>query len=468
MRALLVVLVVALVGCATPYAEEQSGSLRVGQPINAVVTETSKDTFSLHARIGQFILLHLVRGSFEQGQEVNLAVTVTAPSGAVVEDTNTASGTSLLALYPEETGVYEISVRRWNGASEGDYAVHLDTIERAPRSRVRRIGQLLDHLYTDERPGAAVAVVDQGRPVFAKTYGLASLEPTARMTKRTPLELASVSKQFTANAIAMLVADGRLSLTDKVSAYLPQMRPLGDDITIHHLVHHLSGLRDYDEVLGDREATHAAILEALYSQPAPYFSAGSEYRYSNGGYVLLAEIVRVVTGEPFPDWMRDNVFVPLGMPDSEITFATVPSYRKDGAGFDDIDVSPETYARVQEVLEAMGAAHVHASLDDMVRWAQNYRTQTLGGTEIADIIDDGIIPEAQPWDYVFGLHQFTDRGLLRRGHEGLTHGFRTQFVWFPDEDVFVVYLANDGEWRTYYLAEKIIDLYLGDRMTSDE
>lgn len=450
-------------GVAAPL---QPGQITVGTAVSSQVSLDSLDRFHFEVSEDQFVLLRFVRGSFALGEEVNLAVTIRGPSGDVLEETNTASGSSMLALFPPVAGRYEIEVKHWNGADEGTYSLHIDTIADAAATPQGRISQVMDHVYDDDRPGAAVAIIEGGDPVFKRASGLALLETQEPLTLNTPIELASVSKQFTAFAIAMLVADGQLSLTQSVSSILPEMAPQGDAITIHHLVHHLSGLGDYEDRLGHEPLTHTNILSAIYAQPASYFDPGMDYRYSNSGYVLLAEIVERVTGTPFSIWMTENIFEPLDMDDSSIgplkpasPDNPIRSYRKTGSGFDDIAVDPSIYGNADEVLGAIGAAHVSASLSDMIKWSQNYRIKTVGGAEVASIIDDGIIPEVQPWDYLFGLQQHTDELGLRRDHQGLTHGYRTQFVWYPERDVFFIYLANDGEWRTFYLAEKIIDLY---------
>src|SRR5262245_24890966 len=170
--------------------------------------------------------------------------------------------------------------------------------------------------YSGTVPGAAVIVIDHGKVLYQKAYGLADLKKKIPCTTHTDFRLASVTKQFTAMSILMLAQQKKLSLDDSITKYFPEFPEYGKPITIRHMLSHRSGLPDYEDLipngttipLSDRNA-----LNLLRTQTRGYFPAGSEFRYSNSGYCLLSVIVEKVSGMPFSQFLKANIFQPLGM-----------------------------------------------------------------------------------------------------------------------------------------------------------
>jgi CubicO group peptidase (beta-lactamase class C family) len=186
----------------------------------------------------------------------------------------------------------------------------------------------IDAVFADmnmpQHPGAALLVIDHDEIVFSKCYGLADLETQRPITTDTSFYLASISKQFTAMAIMLLAEDGRLSYEDRLPAYLPRFPSWGADISLRHLLHHTSGLPHYVQFFSSSESipeltrdiagiTNEAVLERAMGLAGPEFPVGAQYLYSGTGYTLLAMIVAIVSGQPFADFLKANVFDPLGM-----------------------------------------------------------------------------------------------------------------------------------------------------------
>ncbi|HET6784242.1 MAG TPA: serine hydrolase domain-containing protein, partial [Pseudoxanthomonas sp.] len=170
--------------------------------------------------------------------------------------------------------------------------------------------------YAGDAPGASVLVLRDGVPLLRKSYGLADREARIAATPATNYRLASVTKQFTAAAIMLLVEEGRLSLDDGVRRWLPSLPAGSDSITVRHLLTHSSGLIDYEDVMPADfigQLHDADVLRLLEAQNETYFPPGTGYRYSNSGYALLALIVERVSGQAFADFLRLRVFQPLGM-----------------------------------------------------------------------------------------------------------------------------------------------------------
>ncbi|MAF09161.1 hypothetical protein CMK11_01820 [Candidatus Poribacteria bacterium] len=181
------------------------------------------------------------------------------------------------------------------------------------------VDRAFSHLTKPGSPGAAVSVARDGDVLFARGYGLAQLEYDIPITSTTVFHVASLSKQVTAFSVALLASEGRLSLDDDIRTHLPEVPDLGTPITLRHLIHHTSGLRDQWQLLVmsghriDDVITTEDIMTLVRHQRELNFPPGSEYLYCNTGYTLLAQVVERVTGETFYDWTRERLFAPLGM-----------------------------------------------------------------------------------------------------------------------------------------------------------
>ena len=169
-------------------------------------------------------------------------------------------------------------------------------------------------------PGCAVGVAVDGKPVLTKGYGMADLEHGVKNDADTIFEAGSVSKQFTAAAILLLAKEGKLSLDDPTRKYIPELPDYGTPLTIRHMMHHMSGLRDWGSVESiagwprtSREYTHDHVLDIVSRQKALNFPPGAQYSYSNTGFNLAAIIVSRVSGMPFPEFTKQRIFAPLGM-----------------------------------------------------------------------------------------------------------------------------------------------------------
>ncbi|HSC09330.1 MAG TPA: serine hydrolase domain-containing protein, partial [Rhodanobacteraceae bacterium] len=178
--------------------------------------------------------------------------------------------------------------------------------------------------YTGDVPGASVLVVRDGKPVVRKAYGLANLEEKTAATPATNYRLASVTKQFTAASILLLAEDGRLTLDDPIRKWLPTLPETDQPITIRHLLTHTGGLIDYEDVMPDagnedpvtdfsKQLHDIDVLRLLEKEQRVYFAAGTSYRYSNGGYSMLALIVERTSGQSFQSFLHDRIFAPLHM-----------------------------------------------------------------------------------------------------------------------------------------------------------
>ena len=320
-------------------------------------------------------------------------------------------------------------------------------------------------------PGAAVAVIKDGLVVYRKGFGCAQLEYGIPITPSTVFHVASVSKQFTAMAITMLEAAGKLSADDNIRKYLPEMADFGAPITIRHLLNHTSGLRDQWDLLvlsgwrRDDVITQAQILDRLRRQKELNFPPGSRYLYSNSGFTLLAEIVSRVSGMPFTDWTRENIFEPLGMTSThfhldhtEIVRDRAYSYDGDpGSGFRQ---SVLNYANV-------GATSLFTTVEDMANWLRNFEDRRVGGAAVWDkMLAKGVLTDGTEIDYARGIMIGSYRGLKTIGHSGGDAGFRSHVVYFPGERFGVAVFSNLGSFDPGAMALRIADIYLAPQLAA--
>ncbi len=321
-----------------------------------------------------------------------------------------------------------------------------------------------------DSPGAAVAVVRDGEVILEKGYGMANLEYDIPVTPSTVFHVASVSKHFTAFAVGLLAAEGKLSLDDDVRDFVPELHDYGHTITLRHLIHHVSGIRDQWDLLGmagwrlDDVITTEQILKLVSAQRELNFEPGDEHLYSNSGYTLLALVVERVTGETFRDFMGRRVFDPLGMDrthvhDDHRMIVPNRAYSYGPAGEDQWRIEPLQYAN-------MGATSLFTTVEDLARWDRNLYDARVGGREVVDGLLDLIqLNDGSDLAYAHALSTGTHRGLRTVSHGGSDAGFRSFLLRFPDEGLTVVALSNARNFNSSRTAHEVAEVFLAQAFT---
>ena len=315
-------------------------------------------------------------------------------------------------------------------------------------------------------PGCAVSVMRGGDVLFAKGYGDANLEYDVPITPASVFHVASVSKQFTAMAVALLVADGRISWDDDVRGYVPELPDFGEPIALRHLAHHTSGIRDQWSLLqmagwrwGGDVVTQGDVLDLLSRQTAVHFPPGSDYLYSNSGYTLLAVVVERVSGQTLREFTAARLFEPLGM--TRTTFRDdhtmlvrnrAYAYERDRAGGYRLSI-PD--------FAVVGASSLFTTVEDLARWNRNFRTGEVGGRRVVRQIQErGALDGGARISYAFGLAHGMHRGHRTIGHGGTDAGYRSEFLRFPDDDLGVAVLCSIRTADPGRLARDVADLFL--------
>ena len=320
------------------------------------------------------------------------------------------------------------------------------------------IDQLM-HRYDGTVPGASLLVLRNGVALVHRGYGLSDIEHGVEAGPATNYRLASVTKQFTASAILLLVEDGRLLLDDRVRKWLPSLPASDDAITLRHLLTHASGLIDYEDVMPDtvtEQLRDADVLRLLEGQARTYFTPGTDYRYSNSGYSLLALVVERASGMCFQDFLHERIFLPLGMHDTLAYVRGGPEVPHRAYGYSEIE---GRWTRTDQSLTSavLGDGGIYSSIDDLAKWD-------------AALYDDRLLNEASrrmastPWtktddpavEYGFGW-RITGDSLW---HSGETIGFRNVIVRYPKQRLTVILLSNRDDPEPYRTALAIAKLYL--------
>jgi CubicO group peptidase (beta-lactamase class C family) len=357
----------------------------------------------------------------------------------------------------------------------GAIAVCLPLLSGAAQAQRTDHRQQVDRLFSmytrKNSPGCALAVIRDGRIVYEKGYGMANVEYAVPIGPVTIFHIASVSKQFTAFAIQLLAADGRLSLDDDIRKYLPELHDFGATITIRHLLHHTSGLRDQWTLLnmaGWRSGdiiTEADILGLVWRQTALNFAPGEEELYSNTGYTLLGLIVQRISGKTLRQFSDERIFGPLGMThthfnddNTEVIAGRAYSYSPREAGR--VSNVPLQYANV-------GATNLLTTVEDMARWDRNFNDGKVGGARVLEaMLQPGTLSSGKTIDYASGLSLGEYRGLRTIAHSGSDAGFRSEYLRFPDQRFSVVLLSNFSSVDVDGLARQVADIYLADQLGS--
>ncbi len=338
-----------------------------------------------------------------------------------------------------------------------------------PDARAAKVDSLFAHLNKTTSPGMAVLVVQDGRVLLRKGYGMANLEHRTPVTPATVFDIASVSKQFAGMAVAMLVEEGKISPGDDIRKYVPELPDFGQPITIAHLVHHTSGLRDWPGALSvagwqmDDVISFEQILKMAYHQRDLNFVPGAEYAYSNTGYNVLVEMMQRVTGQSFRAWTDAHLFKPLGMHNThfhddhrEVVPGKAYGYTGDGKG---------SFRALHDGLTALGSSSLYTTIDDLAKWVANLDDPKVGGKAVlARMIQPGVLNNGKKLTYAYGLEVDKHQGHKIISHGGGWAGFNTYLAHFPDQHLSVVTLSNSDAANAGQAAYDLADLYLNIRV----
>lgn len=328
-----------------------------------------------------------------------------------------------------------------------------------------RIDSLFHEYDNPNAAGASVLVIKDGKVLFNKAYGLANLESKISSNTNTNYRLASMTKQFTAMATMILAERKKLSYDDPLTKFFPDFPAYGKQITVRHLLNHTSGLIEYSDVIPEGTTTPLTdrdVLSMMKKQDRTYFPPGSQFRYSNSGYTLLGLIVEAASGVSFPEFLRQNIFEPLGMTNTRFyqredftDRKRAYGYTRKEGGFEKTDQSLTS--------STLGDGSVYSSVEDLFKWEQAlYTTRLVSAETLKRAFSAGATTDDRKLGYGFGWFIGDYRGLRTIYHGGNTVGFTSVIRRFPEQKFAVIVLTNRNAASLAEIVNKIEDMYLFD------
>jgi CubicO group peptidase (beta-lactamase class C family) len=317
------------------------------------------------------------------------------------------------------------------------------------------LAERVDAVFADmdlpQHPGAALLVIDHHERLYSKCYGLAELETPRPITADSSFYLASISKQFTAMAIMMLAEQGRLSFEDRLPTYFPGFPSWGMEITIRHLLHHTSGLLGYVHFIEPRDiigVTNEDVLERVMDLAGPEFPAGAQFAYHDTAYTLLATIVAIVSGRSFAEFLKANIFDPLGMKHTVVYDASRPARHKSAQGY--LEENGK-FVRWDYPLLTVGDGGLFSTLDDLFLWDQALNTERLiPKVALERAFTSGTTNDGTPFGYGFGWYTNSFPGRRHVAHGGSLGAYNNYIIRFLDIQRTIIVLTNLGPIEPVY------------------
>lgn len=312
------------------------------------------------------------------------------------------------------------------------------------QSIAQQADSIMQELYTSDNPGAVLLIEKDGKTIIEKGYGLADLKTKTSVNASTDFRLASVSKQFTAMSIMLLAERKQLSLNDPIVKYFPGLPIALQSVTIRELLTHSSGIWDYEALIPDTQKTQVLdedVLKLIKTKDSTYFKPGTQFRYSNTGYCLLALIVQKVSGEPFAIFVKKNIFDPLKMKSSReyIDGENIPDraygyhWNNNAYHFADQSVTSAT----------KGDGGVYTSLKDYLKWNNALDKNQLLSKSLMDSIFTGHVTIKNGVRYGYGwfIGKESD-GTTCMFHSGESTGFHNIVYRNPQRHLLIVIFSN--------------------------
>ena len=318
-----------------------------------------------------------------------------------------------------------------------------------------------------DAPGCAIAIADKGELVYTRGYGAANLDYNIPITPETVFDVASITKQFAAASLTLLEEDGVLSLDDDVRRWLPELPDYGSVITLRHMIHHTSGLRDYLNLfpLAGRGSYYPIsldqILEMMARQRAPVFEPGERYEYSNTAYMLIAKVIERASGKSFGEFTDERIFKPLNMQSSfmyenleRIVARRATGYARNDAG--------EPFIVHNYNFDVAGDGQLYTTMPDLLRWDQWLHGESP--SIYSQMLTDGQLNSGEPVNYAQGIGLEEYRGLRVVEHGGSSWGFRSHLLRFTGPGLSIALSCNEDSANPWRMAMQVADYLLADEL----
>lgn len=463
-------LTVALFFLGGSLGAQSATDLQPGQSRTGAIApgDTLRFTFTLPAN-------HFFLATLDQW-DIDLAVRWLDAKGKIMGyfDASGSGSLEMVTGRSDAAGTYVLELSPYRSATEpGAYELQLQRVEPVATELAQRIDQIMAVFDRQDLPGAAIGVLRDGELAFAKGYGMANLEQAIPFRPETVSDIGSISKQITAFGILLLQQEGKLSLDDDIRQYLPEVPDFGTPITIRHLIHHTSGLREIygtTAIAGLRTGDvilQEDALRMVQRQRELNFPPGEQYLYCNTGYMLLADIISRVSGQPFESWMQEHIFAPLGMEDTYIMDEPGELFpnRADSYTFS----TQGGFRQLYDNSTVQGAGGIYTTLGDLAKWMDNFRTARLGGDTVRQqMFTRGRLNNGDTLDYAAGLIRIEYRGVERIWHTGSSAGYRAILSYYPELELGFITKSNRADFGRAGIDKQLAEWLLTPFFTEPE
>lgn len=335
-----------------------------------------------------------------------------------------------------------------------------------------KIDALVPKTVNDTTPGFVLGIVHNGELIFKKGYGLANLSYNIPNSPNMVYNVGSVAKQFLGYAFAVMHQKGELNIDDPVSDYLDDWPEFDHKVTLRHLLTHTSGYREAYTMsglagrdIGVDRLSKEECLEVVRRQPKLEYVPGSRYTYNSTAWVILSEVFEKAIGVPAAQWVQNNILSPLNMNDAQIETFVGQVIQNSAESY---SLNENGYNNQKSNRAIFGAADIFASIEDLAKWVNNYKTAQIGGQEVNTLfLDPFILNNGINSGYALGIGLATVRGLKRYRHTGGHAAFITQVSYYPEYDTGIITISNYGG-RGRIQTAKIAEILLGKYMSDPE
>jgi len=307
------------------------------------------------------------------------------------------------------------------------------------------VDSLISTVFKDKNgPGAVFMVAKNGKAIYQKAFGKANLELEVDMRTNNVFQLGSMTKQFTAIAILMLAEQGKLEVTDPIAKYIPDY-PAGDKITLHHLLTHTSGIKDFTKMKSIQEIAQKDLspkeLIAFFKDEPVDFAPGEKFDYNNSGYVILGHVIELIAGETYENYIRKHIFNAIGMDNSR--YASDLAVIKNRAyGYQKKEVGYVNKGKISFTIP-YASGSLMSTLSDMLKWQTALNRNLLLKQEtLKKAFTKYQLNNGETFTYGYGWHLKEINGIATREHGGSIFGFKTMAIYIPATDIYVVGFSN--------------------------
>lgn len=433
---------------SSTLAFAQDTPLSVDNRIENSLMTGDVDGYSFEAGEAYFI-----RGQVNQ-VSVDIVVKIFKPDGELLNEIDRpARGPEHFQFLTEQEGTYRIEVSPFE-AEQGDYWILLTQLEPEATDPAGKVNQRMAAYDSDDSPGAAVSVWRDGEILFSNTWGMANLTYGLPFEEDTRTNIGSTSKQFTAFAVMLLVEAGKLSLDDDVRTHLPELPDFGETVTVRHLLTHTTGYREFLNLLlmTGRRLDHGdyidrgELIDIVQRQPALQNSPGSEWNYNNTAFGLAAVIVERISGQDFPEFMRENVFQPLEMHDTQVRTSPEHMVKNRSEGYTPDETG--SFLEIGDLGGAVGAGGIYSTIGDLQKWVENMADPKVGSKETFDeMMTSFVLTDGEESGYGLGLFIDEQNGLKRIHHGGADVAHRSMLVYYPDLNAGATAQSNHASFN---------------------